>query len=296
MPATKPYFSTRSGVTYWLTDQADTVDDVFIRLLPDGFKYRVQVEGPYRAVIVCDGIGDETSQLQTILNHADVDEVVFDSGLTFTINGTLNANNKRLTILAGASLAGTGTIQNATLNYNWDDAAVGSGLTLTSCKTVTGLPVYTADATADGRGQILYYNSSTSKVRAKFGSTWKTVDGGETTMPLVIDGGGVTIVTGVQPGDFVVPYDFVVTGWTALADASGSIVVDIWQDTYANYPPTVADTITGSEKPTITTATKGQNLALSPTWTLTKGSTLRLNVDSVTTHKYVTINLHGYKS
>ena len=32
---------------------------------------------------------------------------------------------------------------------------------------------------------------------------------------------------------------------------SGSIVIDVWKDTYANFPPIVADTITASAKPTL---------------------------------------------
>lgn len=107
----------------------------------------------------------------------------------------------------------------------------------------------------------------------------------------VIDGGGATITTGVK-GDLEIPYNCTVTRWTLLGDQSGSIVVDLWVDTYANYPPTVADTITGSALPTISTATKGQSSTLTG-WTtaLTSGSTLRFNVNSVTSLTRVTLSL-----
>ena len=82
---------------------------------------------------------------------------------------------------------------------------------------------------------------------------------------------------------------------TLLADQTGSIVVDIWKDTYANYPPTVADTIvlTGT-KPTLSTAVKYQDLNLT-SWnvTVTAGDTIRYNVDSATT---VTRVLVGFKA
>lgn len=99
---------------------------------------------------------------------------------------------------------------------------------------------------------------------------------------VVIDGAGSTITTGIKL-DTVVPFDCVVTGWWALADQTGSIVIDIWKDSYANFPPTNVDTITGTEKPTISGAIKGQDTSLS-TWTtsLSKGDILRFNVDSVT--------------
>jgi hypothetical protein len=99
----------------------------------------------------------------------------------------------------------------------------------------------------------------------------------------VIDGGGVALTTGIK-SDVYVPYACTITAVTMLADQSGSVVVDIWKDTYAAYPPTVADTITASAKPTITTATKSQDTTLSG-WTksIAAGSTLRFNVDSATT-------------
>ena len=79
---------------------------------------------------------------------------------------------------------------------------------------------------------------------------------------------------------------------TLLADASGSIAVDIWKDTYANFPPTDADSITASAVPTITSATKSEDSTLTG-WTtsITAGDILRFNVDSITTCKRVTLVL-----
>jgi len=107
----------------------------------------------------------------------------------------------------------------------------------------------------------------------------------------IIDGGGSAITTGIK-GDITIPFACTINEWTLLADQSGSVVVDIWKDTYANYPATVADTITGSAKPTITTATKGQSSTLTG-WTssITAGDTIRFNVDSATTITRVTLSL-----
>ena len=117
------------------------------------------------------------------------------------------------------------------------------------------------------------------------------VDEHDSTIQFIIDGGDVVITTG-QKGHVVVPYDCVVTGWDILADQSGSIVVDVWKDTYANFPPTVGDTVTGTEKPTLASAQKNQDLTLT-TWTtaLTKGDVLAFNVDSATTVLRVTVCL-----
>lgn len=94
------------------------------------------------------------------------------------------------------------------------------------------------------------------------------------------DASGDVITTGPK-GSIEVPYACSIVGWTLLADVSGSIVIDVWKDSYVNYPPTVADTIAGTQKPTISAATKGQNLTLS-SWTpaLNAGDILRFNVDS----------------
>ena len=108
---------------------------------------------------------------------------------------------------------------------------------------------------------------------------------------LRIDNGANVIPTGVN-GNIVVPFACTVTQWTLLANESGSVVIDIWKDSYANYPPVVGDSITASAKPTISTATKGQSSTLTG-WTTSflAGDILRFNVDSVTSIKAVDINL-----
>jgi len=104
-------------------------------------------------------------------------------------------------------------------------------------------------------------------------------------LDVTIDGGGAVITTGVKTS-IRVPFDATIIGWEIVsadpATTSGSIILDLYQDEYANYPATVADTITGTEKPTISSATKGQDLAVS-TWTnFIEGEWVTVNVDSVT--------------
>ena len=91
-----------------------------------------------------------------------------------------------------------------------------------------------------------------------------------------------------------IPMDFYIDSVEVVADASGSIVVDLWQDTYANFPPTVADTITASAKPTLASAQKSQDSTLTG-WTkkLVSGNYLKGIVDSSSTVKYVLVILKG---
>jgi hypothetical protein len=111
------------------------------------------------------------------------------------------------------------------------------------------------------------------------------------TLGITIDGGGSAISTGVKQY-ISIPYDCTITGWILVADVSGSIVIDVWKDTYANHPPTVADTIASTEKPTISSSTKGQNLALSA-WTVgvQKGDVIGFNVDSCSTITKATLTI-----
>jgi hypothetical protein len=88
-----------------------------------------------------------------------------------------------------------------------------------------------------------------------------------------------------------IPYACTINSVTLLGDLTGDAVVDIWVDTYANYSPTVADSICGSNKPTISSSNKGQLTSFS-TWTTTSiaaGSIAVINLDSVSTITDLTI-------
>jgi len=73
---------------------------------------------------------------------------------------------------------------------------------------------------------------------------------------------------------------------------SGDIVVDIWKDSYADFPPVDADSITASTPPTLSSADKSQDTTLTG-WTtaLSAGDVLRFNVDSVATITQATLYL-----
>ena len=106
----------------------------------------------------------------------------------------------------------------------------------------------------------------------------------------IIDGGGATITTGIK-GDISVPFDCTLHGWRLLADQSGSIVVRVERDTYANYPPLSGDqidqfTISGSNKADDTTG----NIAI------TAGDTIRFEVTSVTSLQRVGITIPATRS
>lgn len=101
-----------------------------------------------------------------------------------------------------------------------------------------------------------------------------------------------------------VPYDCTVTGWTILGDRTAvhAFIIDVWKDTYANYPPTAADKISGSESPNLGTSPatgkiKNQDLNLT-TWTdttLDAGDIVKFNLttnNSASNPRQATVFLH----
>jgi hypothetical protein len=91
--------------------------------------------------------------------------------------------------------------------------------------------------------------------------------------------------TNGQQVDVVCPFGGTLTGWTLLGDASGSATVDVWKDTYTNYPPVVGDTMVGGggTKPNIAASgPKGQatNVTGWTTSTFSAGDIIRFNIDA----------------
>lgn len=211
------------------------------------------------------------------------------SGTVGTISGLVNGDGTTITRTgAGTSASpyiltavtgGTGTVTSigVTSNASYLTSAGGpvtSSGTITLNKT-TGLTANQFVATPNG-------TTGTADLRAIVTADLPSnIQTGQ--LSVAINGAGSAITTGIV-ADLLVPYNCTITSWTLLADQSGSIVVDVWNQTYASYPPTVTQKITASAPPTISSATKGQSSTLTG-WTtsLTAGSTLRFNVNSATT-------------
>lgn len=109
---------------------------------------------------------------------------------------------------------------------------------------------------------------------------------------ITIDGGGSVLTTGLK-GFRSFPIIGTITGVRLLADLAGAIVIDIWKDTYANFPPVVGDSITAAAKPTIpATNQKAEDTTLTG-WTtaVAAGDVFAFNIDSVATIKRITLEL-----
>lgn len=115
------------------------------------------------------------------------------------------------------------------------------------------------------------------------------------TISISFNGNGSPLSAGIIPGIIrEIPYDMTITGWRLLADQAGDLVLDVWKSTYATYPPIASGSITGSEKPTLSSAIKNQDLSLS-TWNtaLSAGDILIFNIDSASLCTYGALTIFG---
>lgn len=109
-----------------------------------------------------------------------------------------------------------------------------------------------------------------------------------------LDGGGKSVTT--ENTRYIrVNFSGKLTGWTILVDQSGSIKIDVWkEDTWANVPPTDADSITNGHEPEISSAIKGEDMDISD-WsrvTFSAGDVFGFTVDSIDTCEWVQLILH----
>jgi hypothetical protein len=178
----------------------------------------------------------------------------------------------------------------ATRNVGTDGSQVASGnhthAQLHDAATVAGNGINLT-------GQQISLNIGTGAAQIASGNHSHTTSG---SLGIVIDGAGSAITAGVK-GYLKIPYNCTITSSEIVAKQTGSIIIDIWRDTYANFPPTDADSITASATPTLFSGQKSQDLTLT-NWaaSLTGGHYLAFNVDSVTGVTQATLTLNVRRS
>jgi hypothetical protein len=112
---------------------------------------------------------------------------------------------------------------------------------------------------------------------------------------VIFDGGGSVIDTGVTYY-IRVPESCTINKATMLSDVSTTSTVQVWVDTYANYPPVLADKIYNATPPTVTAALKSEDATLSGWSTsLPQGSVVAFHLSSNNNAKIITIQLDAVK-
>ncbi len=186
--------------------------------------------------------------------------------------------------------------------FDSEDSGFATGLS--NCLTRDGqgtptanLPMnghqHTGVAAATGAGQYTEYAQMNAAIAAR-----------TTTLDLFVTiGDGVNVIpTGVAANWFELDFAGTITQWTVLANASGSVSIDVWKCTYAQFDagathPVAADKISATSPITFSSATKGQDSTLAG-WTtaFNVGDVLAFNVSSAATCKQVTISLRVTKT
>lgn len=152
-----------------------------------------------------------------------------------------------------------------------------------------------AGATTAAPGDVIH-SATWNAINTDYQTAFTAVGQRIVVIQFVIDGGGAAITPGVK-GDVTLPFAVTLTQATLLADQAGNAVLDIWSDSYVNFPPTVADTITASTPPTLAASIKSQDNGLTG-WTVAipAGNTLRLNVNSASTITRLTLALRATRT
>lgn len=138
-------------------------------------------------------------------------------------------------------------------------------------------PLFTAISTTTGyfinyRGLISSSTSNTTSIGVTF------------------DGGGS--VPSATTRYIQTPYGGTINQWHMFLDQTGSATVDVWRDTETNYPPTVLDSIVGSEMPIGTSVAATRDTTLT-TWTLpfSQGDVFGFRLVGATTATTVLVQL-----
>lgn len=177
----------------------------------------------------------------------------------------------------------------------FNDALTGITVTGDSTKTITlfqrGGTTLTANF-ADNAGS----GSSDTGYLTGYVSKTETGNIAVGTIGLVLDGGGSTITTGYKSFT-TTAFSGEILSYTVLADRTGSIVIDVWKDSYANYPLTSGDSICATNKVTLATGIKNTDSTLT-SWTknFAVGDNFGFNVDSVSGVQKISLTLRVKKA
>jgi hypothetical protein len=233
----------------------------------------------------------ETAATQPVINLAN-DDVSSSDEIAIDVDAA-GVGAKGLTIILYFALTADAAIAIA--------GAQGppGGITTFEGPWVTATGYSIGDAVSHNGSSYVALTNHTSGASTEpgVGGSWQTawmlLAGNQqlTVLTVILDASPSAISTGIKA--FVeVPFAATITQVAMFSDAFGSVVVDIWKDTYANFPPTVADTITAASKPTMSGAQKMIDTILSG-WTtsVAAGDILAFNVDSLANFSRLTISL-----
>lgn len=224
----------------------------------------------------------------------DILTLIAGGGITITTNAagdsiTITATGTSVTIVTDPALPGDNTV---VPGVQATRTAIANAVAALVASSPAALDTLNELATALGNdanfaatvNAAIALRQTAAQVQTAIGAVRKVFG-------ITIDGNGSVPSTGVK-GYWRAPAVGVIKKVTLIADQSGSAVIDVWRDSYANYPPTNADTITASAKPTLASAIKAEDATLTG-WTTSfaAGDVFGFNLDSVATCTKLTLQI-----
>jgi len=107
----------------------------------------------------------------------------------------------------------------------------------------------------------------------------------------VIDGGGAAITTGSKMY-WSVPFDCTVARYDLYTDAASGLKIELYGDTYANFPPTAGDSYNSGSPASTASARKGQDTNPSAWGALTEGDGVIIYVTGASGPTIATLTLY----
>ena len=152
----------------------------------------------------------------------------------------------------------------------------------------TQIGAATEDTTPDGAADYLAMQDVSAGALKKV--RLDKLPGALERIVVTIDGGGSAIATGEKKLTLEPGITGTIVGWTMAGDQSGSMVMDVWKASAGI--PTNANSITGSAKPTLSGARRGNSTTLTG-WTtgITADDVFIFEVESITSFTHMTLTL-----
>ncbi len=178
-------------------------------------------------------------------------------------------------------IAGAGSpANNDCAKFDANGNIVTAGATCgTSSGSVTNTGTLTSGAVIAGNGGVDITASS-----------WTVANGRIRAFGYAFDGGGSALTAG-PTGYQTIPYSCTIAAWNISVDA-GTATVDIWKKATGTAIPTVADTITASATPAISTGTSIHSTTLT-SWTTSVAANdiIGINLKTVATASFVSLTV-----
>jgi len=200
------------------------------------------------------------------------------------LNADITADDTSLTLQTGEGANFPDPPFHITVDDEIMEVTAVNGDTFTITRGVEG-----TTATAHSAGAVVHLNLTAEII--------KELQDSPHCIAFEINGGGSAIQPGVW-GCLRIPFSCEIQSVSLGAPLEpGSIQIDIWKSTHANFPPDDADSICGGNEPAISSGQKYEDTTLSGwTKTINAGDWLVFNVDSCTDITLVTIALKVRKT